>query len=38
MIRNVWQFRFAQVLPGAAHTLMRRYMLTSNETILGVYF
>ncbi len=26
VIHNAWRFRFAQVLPSVAHTLMRRYM------------
>ena len=25
VIRNAWRFRFAQVQPSVAHTLMRRY-------------
>ena len=37
MIRNAWRFRFAQVSPSVAHTLMRRYVLGGKMEYFQYY-
>ncbi|EOB2849600.1 hypothetical protein ACIL2R_004440, partial [Vibrio vulnificus] len=36
VIRNAWRFRFAQVWPSVAHTLMRRYA-TKQKSSLSLF-